>query len=480
MHFKFYILKSYLILLLLFDFAYSQSDYEKQAIYKRIYENLEYRTDGFNDLKKQWYLNEPMIIRQIYNNLVLNGFLLHNGHPITNEDTLKLFSNKFYNSRVLVKLRQRYYDDEIERMEFILENENPGIDTARFIDPIKDWVLVREAVGDSLYEVLKKKKYTYTNLTKDYFQHYNLYFYDLYFSAINPSLMFWASTSEANTQFDSESPFNKFNRADKYTMSFFGKWGVDQLSKPGWYFSDYIVGLKILHLDMLVNDPDDFEYGLYLGFNFGVKDVLVENSSFFKPRRIDSKTSNMYIKAAFNPFTLLGYDWRYFNLGVESFYNIKDKPVTEDDIKILQETGADYIYSHTIKNFTTIYAQQKYLTDVLGLGYLFLGMGITFHNYSLLTATVDDSEFQVFENTKYIVPSFEIGLTKSGGLIYSETIFQLNYNSKAKFGFWGIKLHMLIRNSIGFDIKYFKGFRNVPGWHQDSYFVISPIIRINF
>lgn len=465
---------------MLFNIIFAQLKEENNQTYKKIYDNLEYATYGFNDMKRQWYLNEPILIRQIYNNLILNGYLLHNGKIINNEDTLRYFSNKFYNARVLVKLRQRFYDDEIERMEFILENENPMVDTNRFIDPIKDWVLVREAVGDSLYEVLKRKKYSYVNLTKDYNQTYNWFYYDLYFSAIHPSLLFWSTTSEANTQFDSKNPNARDNRADKYTISFFGKWGVDQLAKPGWYFSDYIVGLKILHLDMLVNDPDDFEYGIYLGFNFGVKDVLVKNSSFFKPRRIDSKSDNMYIKAAFNPFTLLGYDWRFFNLGVEAYYNIKDKPVTEEDVKILQETGADYIYSHTIKNYTTFYIQQKELVDVLGLGNLFLGMGLTLHNYSLLTATIDDSEFQVFENVKYSVPYIEIGLTKSGGLIYNETIFHFNYNSKAKFGFWGLKWHLLIRNTIGLDIKYFRGFGSIPGWHQPSYFVISPIIRINF
>ncbi|HOP50793.1 MAG TPA: hypothetical protein PK887_09250 [Ignavibacteriales bacterium] len=476
MHSKFY----YILLIFIIVTNYLNAQEQKKEYYKKIYENLEYRTDGFNDLKPQWYLNEPMLIRLIYNNLVLNGYLLHNGELITNEDTLKLFSNKFYNSRVLVKLRQRYYDNEIERMEMILENENPEIDTIRFIDPIRDWVLVREAVGDSLYEVLKKKNYSYTNITKDYFQSYNLYYYDLYFSMLNPSFMFWATTSEANTQFDSDSPFAKFNRADKYTMSFFGKWGADHIAKPGWYFSDYIVGLKILHLDMLVNDPDDYEYGLYIGFNFGVKDLLIENSSLFKPRRIDSKTDNLYIKASLNPFTLLGYDWRYFDFGIESYYHIKDKKVTDEDIKILEESGADYIYSHAIKNYFTIYARQKYLTNVLNLGYLYLGLGWTFHNYSLLTATIEDSEFQVFESVKYSVPYFEIGLTKSGGLIYNESILEFNYNTKAHFGFWGIKWHMMIRNNIGFDIKYYKGFGSVPGWHQDTYFVISPILRINF
>ena len=91
-----------------------------------------------------------------------------------------------------------------------LQSENPNY----LFDPIKDGFLLRDVVGEKVYDKIKSQGYFYSSLTKTNYDTKNGYFYDIYLNALEPHLMYWNTTSAAR---------------NKYLVYAFGKWGSDEV-----------------------------------------------------------------------------------------------------------------------------------------------------------------------------------------------------------------------------------------------------------
>ena len=85
---------------------------------QRVYESLEYNTIAFNDLKQKWIIADPLLVREIYNRFVVRNALRLGGNNISLE-TLKAKTNFVYDGKIVIDLRKRYYDDEVEFFAFV-------------------------------------------------------------------------------------------------------------------------------------------------------------------------------------------------------------------------------------------------------------------------------------------------------------------------------------------------------------------------
>lgn len=428
---------------------------------KRVYTNLERKSEGYNDLKDIWLITDPALIREVFNQLVRHNAVYVDSERVEDFGKISKISKIIENNRIEIKCISRFFDDEIEFMQFINDDQKNLMASNAVLDPYRDWVTIRNMVGKEAYEKLKKKRYSYNSLKKDFYQTYTSYYFDLNFSAFDPDFMFWNTTS---------------NATDKYLVSAFGKWGNNNIPKPGWYYSDYIAGLKVTYLDSLTNDKDDHAYSVALGGSFPVREITTDNRTLFKKRGITNSSSNIYFMLSGNPLLIFTKSWRYFHLSFEGYLNIADK--NEFDYNF-EETALFY----SIKNYATVSLTQKNIADVFDFGNLYLGAGMSYHDIYRFLYIKDDELLQQFgTNKQYTIPFGEIGITKDGGLFQHSVIFQTSYNTQEKYGYWGLRAQLSMRNSIGIDIRYSAAFNRsrLPFWHQDSYLVVSPFIRINY
>ena len=136
-------MKFYRIIFLSIIFSFTSSyfgqeiDSSKVQHLKNVYSNLEYNTIAFDDLKGKWQITDPLLIREIFNRFIVNDAVRLNSKELLN-DSLRILSRKVQTGDIIIDLRKRYYDDEIEYFAFLpveeLDKENPKY----FIDPIND------------------------------------------------------------------------------------------------------------------------------------------------------------------------------------------------------------------------------------------------------------------------------------------------------------------------------------------------------
>ncbi|MDP3830519.1 MAG: hypothetical protein Q8Q47_04570, partial [Ignavibacteriaceae bacterium] len=214
-----------------------------------IYSNLEYNTIAFDDLKRKWIITDPIFIREIFNRFVVNNALRRNYRKVTIEE-IKQLAEDIYEGRLLIDLRQRYYDDEVEFFAFLPENEIDKKEPKLLFDPIVDPYYLNEILGNKLYERIKEQTYALNVLTKEDYDVKTGYFFDVNLNIMEPEIMFWSTTS---------------NYRNKYLLSAFGKWGNDNIFVPGWNLPNYVFGFGITYFQSLSNNPRNFTYKVRLG-----------------------------------------------------------------------------------------------------------------------------------------------------------------------------------------------------------------------
>jgi hypothetical protein len=136
-----------------------------------------------------------------------------------------------------------------------------------------------------------------------------------------------------------------------------------------------------------------------------------------------------------------------------------------------------------VKNYTTVSVSQKNLWTISDFGNLYVEGGMHFHDLVRYLYTKDNDVLGKFGPVKKnTVPFAVVGVTKDGGLFQHSLLFQVNYNTQEQLGYWGIKAMLSIRSAFGVDVRYFSTWNKakLSYWQNDSYFVISPFIRINY
>ncbi len=432
----------------------------------QVYEGLEYNTIAFNDLKQQWVISDPLLVREIYNRFVVRDALRANGNKVSLQ-TVKEKTEEIYNGNIAIDLRKRYYDDEIEFFAFTPENEMQNKNPRYLFDPVKDPFLLRDIVGEKVYEKIRTQGYFYSSVTKSMYDTKTGYFYDIYLNALEPHLMFWNTTSSGR---------------NKYLISLFGKWGNDEIMYPGWNLGEYVIGSQLTYYQSISNDQRNYLYDLRVG-------TAVESSRPFKQdftagsgkKPITPSGQSVYIKASGDVLKYLidGADGYY--LTIEGKYSINEFKTRDFNFGT-----KDTIYS--VRDYFSISVNKRDLADFGDIGSLEVGGGIATSDIYRYLLDRTQSKILDLDKKKDFIQKYvhnvfaEVGVSRRGGLIQHNISLIVSGNTDG-FGVLGVKAQYMLSDQFGLDFRVMKGFgldaKKQP-YRTDSYIVFSPILRINY
>ncbi len=441
--------------------AQSKIDTKRENDLKKIFNNLEYNTIAYNDLKVKWVIKDPSFVRDVFGRFIVNNALRINGEKVSSSK-LKKLAEQIFEGKVVLDLRKRYYDDQIEFFAFVPEDELDKKNPHFLFDPVYDGFYLKEIVGSNLYKELQKRQYYFSDITKREYDVKPGYFFDINMDALNPYLMFWSTTSDYR---------------NKYLATFFGKWGISEVYLPAWYSSDYFFGAQITYYKYLTDDPEDYTYKVAFGSSAPASQVfrssqpaspLMRSASniYFKIngdalRYIFPKVTGYYLDFsgafAYSDFT----DKDYGNMGMKSFYSVRD--------------------------FLNLGITKRKLFNLYDLGQFMFGIGVSSHSLKHLQyipgrKNLVDLDGHDFFNSFVHFVNVKVGVEHYGGLIQHKILFKLGYSSEG-FGVGGVDIKVMLSDTFGFKVTYNTFFnldtQKYP-YRTDSQMVFSPIIRINY
>lgn len=418
-------MKKYLLfvfIIITFNNIFSQVTTEDKFKYiDKVYRNLEYNTMAFNDLKKTWNLTDPMFVREIFNRFVVQNALRIDGKKPA-ADTLRKMVNDVFDGYVFIELKKRFYDDEIELLRFFTES-TINEDTVRtyYFDEFNDPVYIKSILGDKVYQDLKLKLYSLTDLSKTFYDSKEGYKFDIYFHVQNPEVKFYQLTT---------------NNRNKFLVSFIGRWGNDYVIMPGWYDPHYNVGVKLKYIDYLVNNQPSSAYNFEIGFSVDAKWPGFGFAEGNYGRRLFSSGNNLYVHLDGNPLKLIWPKLEKFD-----FYFDGSFSMSEYGVKDYKVNYASQFFSN--RNYLVFLVKYKNLANVMDLGNLQVGLGLStldiYHYYldpnKIALLNVHKSSLGYFNNS--IIT--EAGIENFTGLLQHKVFLQLGYDFTDSYGYFGLK-----------------------------------------
>jgi len=433
---------------------------------EKIYRNLEYNTTAFNDLKRTWVVTDPIYVRELYNRFIVKNALTIQGVKPSLE-ILTVKSRDIYGGNVFVELRKRYYDDEIEIIRFFTESKLITQDSSDFFfDEIHDYVFIKNVLGDEMYQDLKRQFYALNDLTKTPYDNKYSYNYDIYFHFFNPELMFWNATT---------------NQKNKYLVSAIGRWGNDFISLPGWYYPDYVAGVKVTYIDYLINNRPNNTYILEMGTGLPARQPVLGIESDEISKRLFLSGTNLYFKAQGNPLRLFWDDMLDIEVTLQGLLSLTQYKTKDFKINYLTQ-----FYSQ--RNYMAFFIRKKELLNFSEVGALGVGLGIS--SYDIYHFLLDPDQIKLTDLETNNKGKFknnllaEVFISGEGGLLAHNISTLFSYDITESYGFLGFKMFFMLNNTIGFDFRYFTSYRfstkPLPFYRSNSYLVFSPVIRINY
>jgi hypothetical protein len=420
---------------------------------EKIYSNLEYNTSSFDDIKKQWIITDPEMVRDLSNKFIANNYVKING-----KNAGKQFINKFNNNvargDVAIILRKRFYDNEIEYFAFVIDDD-PG--NTPLFDPVLDGFYLKSIIGKSLYKELQKQNYFYNDVSKQIFSTKYGYNFNVNLNLLNSDLMFWNTTS---------------NGQNKYLLSFFGDWGNDNIHFPGWTMQEYFLGAQLTYYSKLPPDPRNYKYKLKVGTGIQTS-VPYETTVPDIPLLLSGQ--NAYAGLSLSLFS------KNFFVDMEASMTLTDFSVSDFDF----HKPTKY---NSIRNFFSFKLRAINVANLSDLGKLEMSFGIATHDLNQYEYDPKQGGIVDLIPQKEFMDRFNhfingsIGVTKLGGLVQHRFNIFVGFNPE-EYGYYGFNLHMMLSNTFGFDIRMSNSFglTNVKyPWRMDSYLVFSPVFRINF
>ncbi len=433
----------------------------------RIYRNLEYNTTSFNDLKQTWIVTDPVFVREIFNKFVVRNALKINGR----KPTLAELANKaeaIYNGDVFIDLRRRYYDDEIEIIRFFKEQRNTRDTSDYFFDAIPDFITVKDILGEKLYADLKTQGYALNDITKTSFDYKPAYNFNILLHLLEPELMFWTATT---------------NSRNKYLVSLIGKWGNSRIGLPGWYSADYIIGFRVGYEDSLVNNKEEIVYSAECGVGVPVQQPDIGVNDNFVGRKLDHTGTPIYMKYTGKPFEYVMEEIADLELQFSAQFTVGENKVSDFNVSAP-------ITFFTTRNYFDLIVKKKNLFRLSDLGNLSAGGGVSAFDIKQYSAIPSEVTLRLVQGSgsdknglKFAVNT-EATLSNESSVFTHNFTMMLNYNISEKLVLFGVKFNFLVSNTVGFDLQMVSpilaGAKVLPTYRSDTYFVFSPMIRINY
>lgn len=437
----------------------------KQQRINKIYRNLEYNTTSFNDLKQTWIVTDPVFVREVFNKFVVHNSLKISGKKPTVKE-LEEKAEYIYNGDVFIDLRRRFYDDEIEIVRFFKEGRNSVDSTDYYFDAVHDYVSIREILGDKTYNELKSQAYALNDITKSFMDYKPAYNFSIYLSLLEPEVMFWSATT---------------NNRNKYLLSAMGRWGNDRIGLPGWYSSDYIIGLKVAYEDSLVNNKQSISYSGEIGLGVPAKQPDLGTDPTFVRRKLLHSGTPLYMNFVSKPFKPVWEEIADMELQVKASFTLG-----VDRASDYHFAARDSFYS--TRNYFDIFLRQSNISRLSDFGNFYAGFGVSAFDIKSYLYVPPIQTLSVVNNTdkngfKFAINT-EAGLQNEGTVLTHNLGISLNYNLSEKLILFGVKFNFLVSNTLGFDFRVVSpimaGAKVLPGYRSDTYMVFSPIFRINY
>ncbi len=496
---------------------------------KRIYESLELDTEAKDNLKQKWIINDYLFVKEVYSRFKARNAFRINGNRVLNMDLIKSRLYQIEDGRIIIDVRRRYYDEEIEYFAFI-----SSVTLKPLFDPIIDGFYLKEILGDKLYSRIKSKEYAFIDMSVKKFYTLEGFFYDINLNLLNPELMFWSSTSDNRnlpeskeellnqeidttgifsdtTSFYSENDTTMLNDVspemttetvqpnkklvaeddlafyigkNKYLVSIFGKWGNEYINVPGWYYSDYIGGLRVTYYSEI--DPrkslNHYAYSVYVGTSYpSVRPIKQEKETI---RPLFNSGKNVYFKISGDPLKYIFNNFKDSEFFLEGLFSVSSR----------NKNGYGINYAidfYSIRNYFVFGGKKRNIFSLGDFGQFEAGLGIATHDIHYYQIIPDTNKIWDLESEKGPMDRFnhfvyaEFGFTRSGGLIQHSLSGMISHNVQFGFGYVGLKARIMIYETFGLEVivqTAYGGSKEhpFPHWREDSYFVLSPIFRINY
>jgi len=441
--------------------AQTTSEQKRLSDLKKIFNNLEYNTIAYNDLKVKWVIKDPSFVRDVFGRFIVNNALRLNGKKI-NSSKLKKLAQNIFEGKVVLDLRKRYYDDEIEFFAFVpegeLDKENPNY----LFDPVYDGFYLREIVGKNIYQELQKRQYYFSDITKKEYDVKPGFFFDINMEMINPYLMFWSTTSDYR---------------NKYLATVFGKWGMSEVYFPAWTSPEYFVGTQVTYYKYLTDDPEEYTYKVAIGT--GVSSGIVYPTA---------QPASPLMKSADDIYFKINGDvFKYLFPKVKGYYLDFSGSFSYSDYTDKEFGKMDTTSFYSVRDFVNFSVTKRKLVNLFDLGQLMVGLGVSSHSLKHLKYfpgrknLVDLDGHDFFDSFTHFVNA-KIGVERYGGLIQHQIIFNVSYSSEG-YGVGGVSLKAMLSDTFGIRITYNSFFsldtQKYP-FRTDTQLIFSPIIRINY
>lgn len=458
-------MKIIIFLFILVNIIHSQAEDPIINELDLIYSSLEYNTIAYNDIKEKWVITDPTLVRDVFNRFVVKNSFTINGSKTTRTELIDK-SKWLEDKEVVILLRKRFYDNEIEYLAFLPYSELGKESPNYIVDPIEGGYFIRDIISYGLYEKLKDQSYYYSDLTKESFYNREGYYFDVYLNILCPRLMIWSNTSKAE---------------NKYLFSIIGKWGEDDLLLPAWYFGKYVVGAEVKYFDAISNDPNDFTYKVSAGLNLNTNDPFVKENGISS---IISDNEMLYLNLEGQLFKSISSSLKDIFVRFNSGIGISESTKLDNLENYLNK---DTLMS--IRNYFVAELEFRRLFNVGGFGYFNSSVNFSIHDQYFKKVDVNNSLIRNInlipmkpkEQFQSIIGG-EVGITNISGLFNYDLKFIYKYNLNKQYSYAGINLAFMISDAIGFDIRFYNVFdkNKLPFWREESYFAFSPVIRINY
>jgi hypothetical protein len=421
---------------------------------RSLYDSLSVDTRALDPFKERWVVNDPIIIREVFTQLKrrTSTALAADSLQRLVEQTGRYVSNGLSEDLRLV-CTKRYYDQEIEAIEFQLHNK----DSSQSLGMLRDYVLVLDALGLETYRLLQAQRY------KDRFADTKGTRYDLYLSPLETRIMLWAT-----------SPTFEWWRVSAY-----GRLGNDMLALPFWFKSSVVAALEVSYIDDVTIPGRSYsKFSVAAGIeavnNFSTPgQESASSGAILKKRKLQGSGDAFFLSVSYTPekrLNLLGTEpHERLELSAEVSLAIHEKTSYADNIP-------DTFY--TIRNSVVL---RSHLRNV---GVFQFAAGLAWHDLHRIARYLPNKQGpdRVAPTQSHVLPFIEFGVAEEGSLLQFDIAASLRHDVSTGCGYFGFRSKLMLSNMVGLDLRYFKSYTpsRLPSWQYDTYVLPSFVVRINF